>query len=177
MVATTVSTASAQQATDQRTYSENDIVEAGHHFFGSISSGLAKVVEKAVQKYGEPNGYILGEEGSAAFFAGASYGEGQLFTRNAGTHTIFWQGPSIGWDMGGNGSRVMMLVYNLPNVDSMFKRYVGAKGSAYMVGGFGMQALSNSNVVVVPVRAGVGARLGVNMGYLKFTRTPTWNPF
>lgn len=172
----------AQQATSgqpqgQSTYSQNEIVDAGHKFFGSVSSGLATVVEKAINKYGEPNGYILGEEGSAAFFAGATYGEGQLFTRNAGIHPIFWQGPSIGWDFGGDGARTMMLVYNLPTIDAMYRRYVGVKGSAYLVGGFGMQVLSNNNIYVVPVKAGVGARLGLNMGYLKFTRKPTWNPF
>ncbi|MTI16623.1 DUF1134 domain-containing protein [Rhodobacteraceae bacterium RKSG542] len=165
------------QAQSDSTYHQNDIVEAGHQFFGSISSGLAKVVEKAVQQYGEPNGYILGEEGSGAFFAGATYGEGTLYTRNAGTHPMFWQGPSLGWDMGGDGARVMMLVYNLPSIDSIYKRYVGVKGTAYLVGGFDMQVLSNNNIYVVPIRAGLGARLGVNMGYLKFTRKPTWNPF
>ncbi|MDD7911939.1 MULTISPECIES: DUF1134 domain-containing protein [Pseudovibrio] len=172
--------AQAQQAPGAQgdtTYSQNEIVDAGHKFFGSVSSGLAAVVEQAINKYGEPNGYILGEEGSAAFVAGATYGEGQLFTRNAGIHPIFWQGPSIGWDFGGDGARTMMLVYNLPTIDAMYRRYVGVKGSAYLVGGFGMQVLSNNNIYVVPVKAGVGARLGLNMGYLKFTRKPTWNPF
>lgn len=167
----------AQEAVDQSRYHETDILSAGHEFFGSISTGLAQVVERAVQKHGEPNGYILGQEGSAAFFAGAAYGEGTLYTRNAGNHQIFWQGPSVGFDVGGDGARVMMLVYDLPSVDAIYKRYVGAKGSAYLVGGFGMQVLSNNDIYVVPVRAGVGARLGLNMGYLKFTRKPTWNPF
>ena len=134
-------------------------------------------MEKAFAKYGEPNGYILGEEGAGAIVAGARYGEGHLYTRNAGTHKIFWQGPSIGWDFGGNGDRVMMLIYNLPTVDAIYKRYVGVNGSAYLVGGVGMTVLSNNNVFVVPIKSGLGARLGVNIGYLKFTDKPTWNPF
>lgn len=167
----------AQAAVDQSTYHQTDIITAGNQFFGSISTGLAQVVERAVSKYGEPNGYILGQEGSAAFFAGAAYGEGTLYTRNAGNHTVFWQGPSLGFDVGGDGGRVMMLVYDLPSVQALYRRYVGAKGSAFVVGGFGMQVLSNNDVFIVPVRAGIGARLGLNMGYLKFTRKPTWNPF
>lgn len=165
------------KAQQQQTYSQSELVNAGHRFFGQISGGLASVVEYAVQQYGEPNGYILGEEGSGAIVAGARYGEGELYTRNAGVHKVFWQGPSIGWDFGGDGARVMMLVYNLPSTSALYKRYVGVNGSAYLVGGFGMTVLSNNDVFVVPVRSGVGARLGINIGYLKFTQQPTWNPF
>lgn len=169
-----LSPAAAQQPEQ---YSQGELVDAGHRFFGQISGGLASVVERAVQQYGQPNGYILGEEGSGALLAGARYGEGQLFTRNAGTHKVFWQGPSFGWDIGGDGARVMMLVYNLPDTSAIYRRYVGVNGSAYLIGGFGMTVLSNHDIYVVPVRAGVGARLGVNVGYLKFTQQPTWNPF
>lgn len=169
------SAATAQQAPE--TYSQNELVDAGHRFFGQISGGLASVIENAVKNYGEPNGYVLGEEGSGAIVAGARYGEGQLYTRNAGTHKVFWQGPSLGWDFGGDGARVMMLVYNLPSTNAIYRRFVGVNGSAYLVGGFGMTVLSNNDVILVPVRSGVGARLGVNVGYLKFTDKPTWNPF
>jgi hypothetical protein len=158
-------------------YSQGELVDAGHRFFGQLSGGLASVVERAVSQYGQPNGYILGEEGSGALLAGARYGEGQLYTRNAGNHKVFWQGPSFGWDIGGDGARVMMLVYNLPDTSAIYRRYVGVNGSAYLIGGFGMTVLSNHDIYVVPVRAGVGARLGVNIGYLKFTDQPTWNPF
>ncbi|QGZ34808.1 DUF1134 domain-containing protein [Stappia indica] len=158
-------------------YSQGELVDTGHRFFGQLSGGLASVVERAVSEYGQPNGYILGEEGSGALLAGARYGEGQLYTRNAGTHKVFWQGPSFGWDIGGDGARVMMLVYNLPDTSAIYRRYVGVNGSAYLIGGFGMTVLSNHDIYVVPVRAGVGARLGVNIGYLKFTDQPTWNPF
>lgn len=160
-----------------QTYQQDEIVTAGHEFFGSVSGGLASIVERVFSQYGEPNGYILGEEGTGAFVAGARYGEGNLFTRNAGNHKTFWQGPSVGWDFGGDAARVMMLIYNLPEVDAIYNRYLGVSGSAYLIGGFGMTVLSNQNVIVVPVRSGVGARLGVNIGYLKFTDKPTWNPF
>jgi hypothetical protein len=166
--------ASAQQPEQ---YSQDELLNAGHRFFGQISGGLASVIERAVSQYGQPNGYILGEEGSGALLAGARYGEGQLYTRNAGTHKVFWQGPSFGWDLGADGARTMMLVYNLPDTSAIMRRYVGVAGSAYLVGGFGMTVLSNHDIYVVPVRAGVGARLGVNVGYLKFTPEPTWNPF
>ena len=165
------------QARAQGEYTPQEIVDAGHGFFGSTSGALANVIEKAFQNYGLPNGYILGQEGSGAFVAGLTYGEGQLNTKNAGQHDVFWQGPSLGIDYGGNGTRVMMLVYDLPSIEALFARYGGVSGSAYVVAGVGMTVLKSSNVVLVPIRTGVGARLGVNVGYLKLTRQPTWNPF
>lgn len=165
----------AQQGSSQ--YSIQEIVDAGHGFFGSASGGLAKVVENAFQKYGLPNGYILGQEGSGAFIAGLTYGEGELYTKNAGQHPVFWQGPSLGIDYGGQGTRAMMLVYDLPAVDSLYARFGGVSGSAFVVAGVGMTVLRNDNVVLVPIRTGIGARLGINVGYLKLTRSPTWNPF
>ena len=107
---------------------------------------------------------------------GLRYGEGVLYTKNAGDLKVYWQGPSAGWDFGGSGSRTMMLVYNLPATEAIYERFGGIEGSAYFIGGFGMTALTNANVVVVPIRAGVGLRLGANVGYLKFTPKPTWNP-
>lgn len=160
-----------------RKYSRNELVDSGHRFFGNVSGSLATLMEKIVDEYGEPNGYILGEEGSGAIVGGLRYGEGTLFTRDAGEHKVFWQGPSVGWDFGGDGARVMMLVYNLPAINSMYRRYVGVNGSAYAVAGFGMTVLAADQIYVVPVRAGVGARLGINIGYLKFTPSATWNPF
>jgi hypothetical protein len=158
-------------------YTVQEIVDAGHSFFGSTSGGLAKVVENAFDRYGLPNGYILGQEGSGAFIAGLTYGEGQLNTKNAGEHPLYWQGPSLGLDYGGQGTRVMMLVYNLPNTESIFTRFGGISGQAFVVAGFGMTALKNNDIVVVPIRTGIGARLGLNLGYLKVTRQATWNPF
>src|SRR5438552_2775856 len=158
-------------------YSSNEIIDAGHHFFGSVSHGLATVVEKAVSKWGLPNGYILGEEASGAFIGGLRYGDGTLYTRNAGHVRVFWEGPSVGFDAGADGARTMMLVYNLPQVGAIFDRFGGINGSAYFIGGFGMTALTANNVVVVPIRSGIGLRLEANLGYLKFTDSPTWNPF
>ncbi|TIN13910.1 MAG: DUF1134 domain-containing protein, partial [Mesorhizobium sp.] len=127
--------------------------------------------------YGLPNGYLLGEEGSGALIGGLTYGEGTLYTKNAGDHKVFWQGPSLGWDFGGEGSRVMMLVYNLDDVNSLYNRFGGLAGSAYLVAGVGFNVMKNNNVLLVPIRTGVGARLGVNLGYLKLTQRATWNPF
>lgn len=158
-------------------YSTNEIVDSGHRFFGAVSRGLAEVVQEAVRRWGQPNGYVLGQEASAAFFGGLRYGEGKMYTRNAGDEPVFWQGPSIGFDAGADGDRTMMLVYNLPTVGSIFRRFAGIDGSAYFIGGFGFTALGAENIVVVPIRSGVGARLGVNVSYLKFTPRATWNPF
>lgn len=158
-------------------YSMDEIVREGHSFFGTTAGGLASVVERAFETYGLPNGYILGEEGAGAFFGGLRFGEGTLFTKNAGEHRLFWQGPSVGFDVGGDGARMMMLVYNLPAVGNIYGRFVGVTGSAYLVGGLGMTVLQSNNITIVPIKTGVGARLGVNLGYLKITSVPTWNPF
>lgn len=170
-----VAPANAQQG--RQTYSSAELVQAGHQFFGDVSSGLASAIERAASSYGQPNGYILGQEGSGAVFGGLRYGEGTLFTRNAGNAPVYWQGPSFGLDLGGDGARTMILVYNLSSIQSLYKRFGGVNGSAYFVGGFGITALRDDNITLVPVRTGVGARLGINVGYLKFTPQPTWNPF
>ena len=159
------------------TYSSGEIIQAGHKFFGAISRDLAGIVEHAVSTWGLPNGYILGQEGGGAIVVGLRYGDGTLYTKNAGDRRVFWEGPSIGWDMGGEGARTMMLVYNLPSTESVYRRFAGVDGSAYLVGGLGMTALTDGNIVVVPIRSGVGLRLGANVGYLKFTPRATWNPF
>ena len=158
-------------------YSSNEIIDAGHHFFGGVTRGLASVVEKAVSQWGLPNGYVLGEEAAGAFIGGLRYGDGTLYTKNAGDRRVYWQGPSVGFDAGGDGVRTMMLIYNLPRTEAIFDRFGGIDGSAYIIGGFGMTALVNNNIVVVPIRSGVGARLGLNLSYLKFTPRATWNPF
>ncbi|MEO1143370.1 MAG: EipA family protein, partial [Pseudomonadota bacterium] len=138
---------------------------------------LASAFERTFAKYGLPNGYILGEEAGGAFIGGLRYGEGYLYTKNAGDHKVFWQGPSIGWDYGGDGNRTMMLVYNMEAVDDVYHRYGGVSGSAFLVGGVGVTALTRKGVHLVPIRTGVGARLGINLGYLKLRRTPRINPF
>lgn len=175
-------TASAQQnrrqpSGNQDTFEPREIVDAGHRFFGQVSRGLALAVQDVTKKWGKPNAYILGQEASGAFFAGVRFGEGTLYTRSGGQKYVFWQGPSLGFDAGGEGARTMMLVYNLPHIDVLYQRFAGIDGSAYFIGGFGVTAVRAGDTVIVPIRSGVGARLGVNLGYLKFTRSSTWNPF
>ena len=157
-------------------FTPDEVIRAGHHFFGTVSRGLAEVVQTAFSRWGEPNGYVLGQEGSGAFMVGLRFGDGKLYTKNAGDRRVFWEGPSVGFDTGGEGARTMMLVYNLPATDAIYQRFVGIDGSAYFIGGFGMTALAFGNIIVVPIRSGVGLRLGANIGYLKFTPQATWNP-
>src|SRR3954469_10855528 len=166
-----------QRAPSPSTYGPDELVSTGHRFFGNVSRGLASIIERAVSQWGLPNGYVLGEEGSGAFVAGLRYGEGTLYTKNAGDLRVYWQGPSVGFDWGGDGARTMTLVYNLPSTNAIYQRFAGINGSAYIVGGFGMTALTASGIVLVPIRSGIGLRLGANIGYLKFTPGPTWNPF
>jgi hypothetical protein len=171
--------AAAQYESSRRTgtYSADEVVREGHKFFGVAARELAALVQRAGSQWGEPNGYILGEEGSGAIAAGLRYGEGKLYMKQGGDRKVFWQGPSLGFDFGGEGSRTMILVYNLPGPRAIFDRFGGVAGSAYLIGGFSMTALASNNVVLVPIKSGVGARLGVNLGYLKFTPNSTWNPF
>jgi hypothetical protein len=166
-----------QQAPSSNQFSNNEVIDAGHRFFGGVSRGLAQVMEKAFSQWGQPNGYILGEEAGGAFVGGLRYGDGTLYTKNAGDLRVFWEGPSVGFDAGADGARTMMLVYNLPRTQAIFDRFGGVAGSAYFIGGFGMTALTSNDIVLVPIRSGVGFRLGANLGYLKFTDHPTWNPF
>lgn len=158
-------------------YSMDEILSAGGSFFGSVSKGLASVIEYAFKSQGRPNGYILGEGAGGAFIAGLRYGEGTLYTKSAGQHKVYWQGPSIGYDAGAEGSKTMVLVYNLRRPKQIYHRFAGVSGSAYLVGGVGINFQKRKDVVLAPIRAGVGLRLGANIGYLKYTRRPTWNPF
>jgi hypothetical protein len=160
-----------------RTYSQNEIVDAGHHFFGAITQGLARVIEHAFERQGRPNGYILGQDAGGAFIAGVRYGEGVLYTKDAGAHRVYWQGPSIGYDAGADGSKVMVLVYNLRDPTDIYRRFGGVDGSAYVVGGVGLTFQKNGDIITAPIRTGIGLRLGANVGYLKYTRLPTWFPF
>ena len=176
-LAVTLAVPGRARADAGQAFTAQEIVDSGHQFFGATSGGLASLVETIFSSYGMPNGYILGEEGSGALVGGLTYGEGTLYTKNVGDHRVYWQGPSLGWDFGGQGSRTMILVYNLDSVSSLYRRYAGVAGSAYVLAGLGFTVLKNGNSLLVPVRTGVGARLGVNVGYLKLTQGPTWNPF
>jgi hypothetical protein len=169
----------AQQASAQANaqYTGDQLVAAGNTFFTQLSGNLASVIEEAISRFGLPNGYILGQTAGGAFIGGVRIGEGTLYTQNAGTLPVYWIGPSIGFDVGADASQTMMLVYNLPNVEAVYQRFFGVSGSAYVVGGVGMTVLTNSGITVVPIVSGLGARLGFNIGYLKFTPTRTVNPF
>ncbi len=159
------------------TYSPDEIKGAGHSLFGSISQGLANAIEHTFSRSGRPNGYILGEEGGGAFIAGVRYGQGTLFTKDAGSFPIYWQGPSVGFDAGAAGSKTMILVYNLRDTREIYDRFGGIDGSAYVVGGVGVTFVGKDHIKMAPIRSGVGLRLGANVGYLKFSHKPTWNPF
>jgi hypothetical protein len=158
-------------------FSAEEIKQTGHRFFGTVSMDLARIVEYAFQHWGRPNGYILGEEAGGAFVAGLRYGEGTLYTKDAGEHRVYWQGPSLGYDFGAEGSKTMVLVYDLQSPGEIFTKYAGVDGSAYFIGGVGITYLARGHVALAPIRSGIGLRLGANVGYLKYTREPTWNPF
>ena len=145
----------------------------------TLLSGRVLFDDSLADHWGEPNGYILGEEAGGAFIGGLRYGDGTLYTKDAGDLRVFWQGPTVGVDLGADGARTMMLVYNLPRTDAIYQQFNGIAGAAYLVAGLGMTALTSGDekLVVVPIRSGLGLRLGYNVGYLKFTTAPTWNPF
>lgn len=167
----------SQLSSKDEGFSSGELVQNGHRFFGKMTRGLAEAVESVISKNGKPNAYILGQEGGGALVVGLRYGEGQLFRKRGGESKIFWQGPSFGFDAGGDGDRTMMLVYRLNNVNDIYERFGGADGSAYLIGGFGITALKRDDMLIIPIRTGLGLRLGVNVSYLKFAASPTWNPF
>ena len=158
-------------------YSPEEIRAAGRGFFGTISAGLASVIDHAFQRFGRPTGYVLGEEGGGAFIAGLRYGEGRAVTKLKGDRKVYWQGPSAGFDFGLAGSQVMFLVYDIDDHEQLFQRFTGIDGSAYIVGGVGITYLKRGKVVLAPIRTGLGLRVGANIGYLKFTPVPSLNPF
>ncbi len=159
------------------TFSVSEVVGAGQQFFGVTTKGLAQAVEYVFSQAGRPSGYIIGEEAAGAFFGGLRYGEGTLYLKNGTRRKVYWQGPSVGFDFGGDGARSLVLVYNITSPNEIFDRFVGVEGSAYVVGGLGINFQSNEHLKLAPIRTGVGARLGANVGYLKYTSKPTWNPF
>lgn len=176
-LAQTTGSVSKPSQSSSDTYSTEEILAKGHQFFGKTSRGLGQAVEYAFQSQGEPTAYIVGEEGAGAFVGGLRYGEGTIYYKNGTVERIYWQGPSVGWDFGGNGSRVMTLVYGSSSPDDLHERFAGVEGSAYLIGGLGVNFQRNRDITMAPIRTGVGARLGANIGYLKYTGRPTWNPF
>jgi len=165
------------QINTQDTYDEDQMAREANDFLGESAEGLANVINKAFKDQGRPNAYIRGEEGGGAIIAGVRYGQGELVTKSGHKRKVYWQGPSIGWDFGANAGKVFILIYNLPDVDLLFQRFAGVDGSAYFVGGVSMNYARSGNIVVAPMRVGVGMRLGANVGYIHFTPTMSWNPF
>ncbi|MEZ5842141.1 MAG: EipA family protein [Hyphomicrobiaceae bacterium] len=163
-------------AAPDATFSAEEVQAAGRGLFGTLSAELASVIQFAFRSYGRPNGYILGQEGGAAFLAGLRYGNGTLVTKTKGQRRVYWQGPSVGFDFGVAGSRTMILVYNLDRPEQLEKRFAGADGAAFLVGGVGITFLKRGRVVLAPIRTGLGVRLGASVGYMSFSPKPTLNP-
>jgi hypothetical protein len=158
-------------------YSIDEIMAASAGFFGKVSANLGAVIEHLFKKTGRPAGYILGTEGGGAFLAGLRYGKGTLYVRAGSTQKIYWHGPSLGTDVGADGSKTLFLIYRLKSPDDIYASFAGVDGSAYFVGGVGATLVTNGSVIVAPIRSGVGLRLGANISYLRFTPKSTWNPF
>jgi len=165
----------AQDAED--TYSENEVVDAVSDFFDITSEASADVVARVFDDLGEPNGYMTGSEGSGAIGFGLRYGEGNLFTAGGAERRVFWQGPSAGFDLGGNASQVFTLVYDLQDPDDIYRRFPGVEGTYYFVAGIGVNYQRAEGITLVPMRTGVGLRAGANVGYLSYSRRRSWFPF
>ncbi len=162
---------------DDGGYDKNTIISEAESYLGSGAEGLASVIEKAFEDHGQPDGYIKGREAAGAAIIGLRYGDGTIYLKNGYSRKVHWQGPSIGFDWGGNAAKVFTLVYNLPSVESIFQRFPGVDGSLYFVGGVGLNYVQRDDPVLAPIRLGVGWRAGANVGYMKVTPEKTWNPF
>ena len=161
------------------TYTQNEIVNRAANFFGGATEGLARAVERVFSEKGSPNAYITGVEGGGAVVVGLRYGDGDLFMKASGDRPVkvYWQGPSVGFDVGGNASKVFTLIYNLPNTEAIYQRFPGVEGSAYRIAGVGVNYQQNGRVILAPMRTGVGARLGANVGYLHYSKERNILPF
>jgi len=159
------------------TYADDDVLDAAEGVFGKGAKGLAEIVEKTLKSQGRPNAYIAGREASGAFVVGLRYGSGTLSHKVAGSQKIYWTGPSVGFDVGGDATKVFVLVYNLYDTEDIYKRFPGGEGRLYFVGGFSATYLRRGNIVLIPIRLGVGWRAGINAGYMKFTHKSKWMPF
>lgn len=158
------------------TFSQNEIAQKAESFFGAMTEGLGTVVEKVFNEQGRPNAYIAGTEASGAIGVGLRYGEGTLFNKCGGSRKVFWQGPSVGWDVGANASKTFVLIYNLKEQDKLFQRFPGVEGTFYYVAGIGVNYQRTDGITLAPIRTGVGLRAGANIGYLHYTRKHSWLP-
>ncbi|WP_235913505.1 DUF1134 domain-containing protein [Croceibacterium salegens] len=159
------------------TYHEDDLIGAAEGVFGKGAEGVARMIEDLLKKQGEPNGYIVGREAGAAVGLGLRYGSGTLYHKVEGQRPVYWTGPSIGFDLGANAANTFVLVYNLYDTDDLYKRFPAGEGDAYLVGGLTASYLRWGDVVLIPIRMGAGVRLGINAGYMKFSRKQRWLPF
>lgn len=176
--ATTPATATAaDHPISNDTYSSEELIKDANQFFGGASEGIAKAIEKAFSEYGRPSAYIIGNEGSGAMVVGLRYGKGTLNYKGGDSMPVYWQGPSVGWDFGGNASKVFTLVYNLSSTYELFQRFPAVDGSLYVVAGVGMNYQRSGNVTLAPIRTGVGLRAGASLGYVNYTRESTVIPF
>ncbi|MGB0681920.1 MAG: DUF1134 domain-containing protein [Magnetovibrionaceae bacterium] len=162
---------------DGETYAIEEIAGLAEGFFGATTKGLATAIEKVFSELGQPNAYITGEEVSGSFVVGLRYGKGSLNRKGVAEKAVYWQGPSIGWDFGGNASKVFALVYGLDDTEKLFQRYPGVEGSFYFVGGLGVNYQRSDGVTIAPIRTGAGLRAGANVGYLHYGKEHSWLPF
>jgi hypothetical protein len=168
---------SASVFAEDDNYDKNSIINDAADFFGEGTEGLGEVIEKIFKQHGRPNAIIKGEEASGALGIGARYGNGTLTMKKGGSTTVHWTGPSIGFDAGANASKVFVLIYHLPNAGALFQRFPAVDGSLYFIGGISANYHQSDNIILAPMRLGAGLRAGVNVGYMKYTRKKTWNPF
>jgi len=176
--ATSANTSAATMtAAPGSTYKKDDLIGAAEGVFGKGAQGLAGLIEDILKKQGEPNAYIVGREAGGALVLGVRYGSGTLHHKIEGELPAYWTGPSIGFDAGANAGNTFVLVYNLFDSEDLYKRYPAGEGAAYLLGGFNASYLRRGDVVLIPIRVGVGARLGVNAGYMKFRKKQNWVPF
>lgn len=172
-----VDPAPAVSAVQGATYHKDDVIGAAEGVFGKGAEGLARMIGDLLKKQGEPNGYIVGREAGGAFVVGLRYGSGTLYHKVEGQKPVYWTGPSIGFDAGANAGKTFVLVYNLYDSQELYKRFPAGEGTAYVIGGFNASYMRKGDVVLIPIRMGVGLRLGVNAGYMKFSKTAKWLPF
>jgi hypothetical protein len=166
----------AAAAPPHETYSDDEIAKAASDFFSSGAKELSQVLAKVLKDKGHPVAIIRGEEAGGAIGVGVRYGHGELVFKGVPGRKVYWQGPSIGFDLGANAVKTFILVYDLPTVDALFKRFPGAEGSLYFVGGFGVNYVQRDGIALAPVRFGVGWRQGISLSYMNFSRSKRYNP-
>ena len=176
LATTSAFAAEEKKSSDADTFDQDSVLKDAEKFFGKGTEGLGKVIEKAFKDHGRPSGYIKGQEASGAVGVGLRYGDGTLTMKNSASHRVYWQGPSIGFDVGGNVSKVFVLVYNLPDASKIFQRFPAVDGSFYYIGGVGINYQQRDNIILAPIRLGVGLRTGASIGYMHYTPKKTYNP-